>query len=648
MSLTAHVAVGGLEMKPSSLLIQDVQYQFLPNLAAIYGDTCAVILQQTHYTILQPYFQGERLVVKHHDGLDFVQMWPFMFYDTLEGIVKHLSRATWYRYIGALKTCKALRVEPSLGERNLHSSRRNEEAGPSWYALNQPLIQLHSNAYQRAFDEKLAERRAQRESIRRNDGSAHWRPAPGEDTSKPLDDWRLLFCEHWPKEAMPKPKKHGGKRRKLAQSQLEIGVVSEVVESQNTEIEDVKAFQSQVEIEPVSHHFQSQVEIIESQVETISQSQVETEEQSQVETLNNLKLRFTPYIDKTERSSRTESSDSTTTDTPVALSSAVADAVVENIHFLSGVTQNGNETHGTQLRLETILSTLLPEPTDAAAKLARRFQHVASEEHDIDCSDEIAARVVARFPIATLDEKRVKRLISTDRDEIGLNATIGGDDRRALLADVDSLRWQIFIWPGHRAEVERYYERKKQPARLTGAFLTKWREETPPPREWMVQLIDETKHALRSERNEIEQVRSDAAFATLDAAQRRALDNEIKERTRHMIGSVDSNEAKVRRQLLLDASFLASLASAPDPALETQKIVAQVANDDTAQVEAPLSAPDQNRCDLYVVKLRRRLRDGEIEQSDLKREMSHLGCTPAMEKYISSELTGVLKLEKAA
>ena len=399
MSLLAPDPVDGFSIDPGVCIIKDVQYQFLPNLAAVYGDTCAVMIQQFWFMSREPYFKGEKLVVKHFEGLDFIQMWPFMWYDTLDGITKHLSRSTWYRYMGALKSAKAMRVEPSLGERNLHSSRRNEESVPSWYALNSPTVRLHTNAYQNAFDEAMALRRAQREEIWANDKSAHWRPAPGEDTSKPLDNWRQLFCENWPKEAMPKPKRHGGKRVKSIESQLEIQSVSEIVESQNAECGAVTAYESQVEIGSVSHPLQSQVEIEQSQLETLIESQVETVEQSQVDTALNVNLRNTPYIDKTERSSKTESLDSTTKDRPRAVSSADADAVVKNQDFLSS-----DPTTATQIGLPGILASLLDELPDDAINLARRFQREAEDRYGLDCSDEIAAHIVARFPIETMSK----------------------------------------------------------------------------------------------------------------------------------------------------------------------------------------------------------------------------------------------------
>ncbi|RZA17191.1 MAG: hypothetical protein EOP10_23195, partial [Proteobacteria bacterium] len=163
-------------IEPATLIIKDVQYQFLPNLAAIYGDTCAVMMQQLHFTMVKGTFRTEPLKIQRHQGLDYIRLWPFMWYDTIYGITKHLSKSTFYRYIGVMKECKAMLVETNLGGKNLRSSRRNEDAAPSWYALNHPVIQLHSQAYEAAFQAAKNERDAQTERIRQDDGWGAWWP----------------------------------------------------------------------------------------------------------------------------------------------------------------------------------------------------------------------------------------------------------------------------------------------------------------------------------------------------------------------------------------------------------------------------------------------------------------------------------------
>ena len=45
----------------AKLLIEDTPYQFLPHLASLYGSECALILQQLHFRIRNPYFEGEPL-----------------------------------------------------------------------------------------------------------------------------------------------------------------------------------------------------------------------------------------------------------------------------------------------------------------------------------------------------------------------------------------------------------------------------------------------------------------------------------------------------------------------------------------------------------------------------------------------------------
>ena len=597
----------------SKLIIEDHPYQFLPNLAAIYGDTCAVILQQLHWTIQRPYFEGERLLVEPFAGLVYIRLFPFMWFDTLEGITKHLAKSTFYRYRKSLEDSGALVVVSSLGDKNPNSSRRNDEA--AWYAINHEVVGRHDAAYRDAYEKARDLRAAQRAQVRYHDKDAHWRPAPGDDVSKQLDHWRACLSEHCDEDediGLPKARMWGGKREKTVievvesgYSQLETEPVSVVLENKIEAEEDVNLGQSQVGNGSVSV-------ISEPQLETEPVSSWELSE-SQVGNEHSANLGFTPYKQTLSLESDTEDTASPN------LSSADADAAVKSKLILSdGDSVTMSETKrpqaAEQIALPETAATALPSPSpQSLAMLAAHFVEVASDEYGLQCDERLAARIVSRSPVATLSDAAIARLIGSDHAEGGLDKPLFGEKKRAMLADVPALRWQLFVWPAHRAEVEAWAARKNRAVNLSGAFITKWEENQAPPRDWIVAQIQSARAETEAERVAEQEGRANAAWSGLGEPQKAALVAEAQKRV-DARGTGNFNEAKARlaqerRALLLDEMFVASLNAAP---------AAPVAAPPTAEVQtvdAPYQpvAAELGRMELQAVKLARRVIAGEFD-----------------------------------
>ena len=612
----------------SKLIIEDHPYQFLPNLAAIYGDTCAVILQQLHWTIQRPWFEGERLLVQRYNDLTYIRIFPFMWFDTLEGITKHLAKSTFYRYRKSLEDCKALSVLSSLGDKNPNSSRRNDEA--SWYAIDHGIVRSHDAAYRTAFEEALDRRAAQRAQVQFHDKDAYWRPSKDEDVSKQLDSWRACLSEHCEDEesstdvAAPKAKNWGGKREKKVeevvesiQSQVETEPVSLEIETENAEFSDVKSSQSQVGNDSVSTDFESQVD---SKIVSSWESSV-----SQVGNDVSANLGFTPYKQTLSLESNTD--DTLQESASPEMSSADAESEVESKLILSGDNESKPETklepspETQQIALpETALAPLpspLPEPL---ASMSNQFYEIATNEYGLKCDEELAARIISRSPLATMSDAAVVRMIGPDHAEAGLDKPLFGEKKRALAADVPQLRWLLFTWPAHRAEVEDWAARKNRPVKMAGAFVTKWEEGTLPPRDWIAGKIGTMRAEIRAEITAEESERAREVWDGLGKPQRAVVTKvgamRAAERGGGNYNDQKEREARERRELLLDAEWMAGLPELVEA--ETQSaVVPAPAAVEALEAATPTkyvpSASEMSRFQFHAAKLLPLVRRGEFD-----------------------------------
>ena len=616
-------------LEVSKLIIEDHPYQFLPNLAAIYGDTCAVILQQLHWTIQRPWFEGEKLLIEPFNGLIYIRLFPFMWFDTLEGITKHLAKSTFYRYRKSLEECKALSVLSSLGDKNPNSSRRNDEA--SWYAIDHDVVHRHDMAYRDAFQEALEKRRSQRAQVQFHDKDAHWRPAQGDDVSKQLDKWRACLSEHCEDEetdmAAPKAKNWGGRRDKKTdedtvdevvesmQSQVGNDSVSVVEDDEKEEFPVVKSVQSQVGNGPVSLDPESQVGSLPVSSWELVESQVGNE--------HSPKLGILPYKQTLSLESNT---DDTSESASPELSSADADAEVESKLILSGDStgEAKQELEPTppaqQIALpETALAALpspLPEPL---ATMATQFYEVAMNEYGIKCNQKLAARIVSRSPLATMSDAAILRMIGPDYAEAGLDKPLFGQKKRDLASDIPSLRWLLFTWPAHRAEVEAWAARKNRTVNLAGAFVTKWEEGTLPPREWIAGKIGAVRAEIRAEKTAKEEEWAKEVWDNLSERQRVVITSQGALRAAERGGGnwndLKEREARERRALLLDAEFMAALPSMVEAEDKTEIVPAPAT--EALEASAPTkyvpSPSELDRMKFHAQKLLPIVRRGELD-----------------------------------
>lgn len=175
----------------SNLLIDESPYQFLPMLAQMYGDTCALILQQLHYISRKPFFHNERLLTEWEDGLLFVRIEGFMWWDSIDGFLRHLSKSTFERRKGDLETSTVLIIK----DRMIRHHRPGDKA--KWYAINHEVLRRNETEFRKCFEDAKTQREAERAELEvKTRGTGHWRPLPGEDTSRHLTSWTECLSEH--------------------------------------------------------------------------------------------------------------------------------------------------------------------------------------------------------------------------------------------------------------------------------------------------------------------------------------------------------------------------------------------------------------------------------------------------------------------
>ena len=331
-----------------------------------------------------------------------------------------------------------------------------------------------------------------------------------------------------------------------------------------------------------------------------------------------------------------------------AVSSAIADAVVES-KILSGAANQETSEATAQLPLLPAVAT----PNDRgehAAELEARLVGAAADA-GLECAPDIAARVIAASPLARISDEAVLDFIGKNHAQIGLGRPIGRSSAvgREMREDPRELRWRLWSWPGLRAEVEAGYARKNQPAKIDGAFVTKWLENTAPEAGWMEEQIGAVRAAMRAEALAEQESAAKSAWERLGGPERALLVEEAKQRA-DARGVGDWNEAQKRqaeekRRLLLDAEFVAGLSSkAAAPTVEIAAALPAPAE----QTEEALLPAELNRCALFIVRLHRQIESGEASVADLPRLAQGCIVSKAAKRHIVASVERLLEQKEAA
>ena len=262
----------------------------------------------------------------------------------------------------------------------------------------------------------------------------------------------------------------------------------------------------------------------------------------------------------------------------------------------------------------------LDEP---ARSLAKRFLEYSSGLGR-DVTPEVAMRIISKSPVAKLSSDGLKSWIMRDHERAGLDEPVVGSYKTRFLENEDELRWRLFSWPGHRADVLASQARKKEknPKILVQAFCYRFDQGMEPPSAW----LDEVMADDRREQYRIEwKSQTDAAnvfYATLSDAQKRAFELELKLKTQSSGTFVppDSSEWKTARVLLLNDNDvrerLQNLSSASNGATSSTR------SEENAPVENHVPSPKvaERLIRQYAQKLMDKVKANDLSREQLVQE----------------------------
>ena len=550
-----------------------------------------------------------------------------MWWDSVEGFLRHLSKRTFERQTSDLIKIGVLEIRSRVGH---YRDRENHK----WFAINYAKLKELEDEYRAHYAAAKAQREKERAAVKlASNGTAGWRPPSGEDTSRQIGDW----CS--PIENLPaNPSAKNGSQSSVARGSRHFGERSKRGE---------KPLAKMAAVAPAILAGDSLAKMAAVTPAILA----------------------APSLYK-----RHEDTQRDTTDTASPnLSPAKAGAAVESNLILSenadrnSTTESGDLQEANDVALPQtalgILPPLLPEPV---AILAARFAEIATDEYGLKCDEELAARIVSRSPLAMMSDAAVVRLIGPDHEQGGLDKPLFGERKRELAREVPQLRWLLFIWPAHRAEVEAWAARKRCQPNLAGSFITKWEEGTLPPRDWMAEQISAVRAEIKAGVIAEEEGRAKAVWEGLNGPQRAVLVAEAQKRVDER-GTGDFNQSKARmiverRKLLLDATFIENLCKstngAQSPARGQVRSQVQTARAletpetkpvDGKSVEAANEpyqpvASERNRMELQAMSLARRLEADEFDLDGAEAAAKNeLFWGPDQARYIRDIVEGIVE-----
>lgn len=634
MSLPAKTYPASEQLK-SHLLIQDQTYQFLPNLAAIYGDTCALMLQQLWWVIhVRPYFEGEELPTRHFEGRLWIRIHNFMWFDTLEGICRHLSKSNFYKLRGQMKESGVLLVRPNFDDDNAMLVNTNTKSeGPLWYAVNTEKVNQDESRYNEARNEAIARRKAERAYIKSQNRDAHWRPRTGEDVSKSLDFCRVIFSEHLPDEL---PQQGGGQ------------VLSTFRTEQNSTVDETQSGLSTFFGTSPVHN----LDFIESTFGTSSRP---------------LLGQDTLYIKKTTSeevktaTARSLESNEVATPNGVVAAQSSIDNLPSSKRKAPAQTQKSSAPKLAAAQQQTALPIVAPTakprklPADLAkmsVELTARLCEVAAGEM-IEISEVDAAAIVGTWPVSQMSHPvLVERM-----NRIGLTKKLAVE---LIKKDEVMCRWQLVCWERRPQREHGYFKHEggKAGGTRVGAFRRTVEEGWEPYRAeaWIEEMLSEIKERQHREQFEVDSARAAELWQHWSAPRRRRFYDELQtviaRRWPAGNGPAPHTPAydELRVKTLLDPDVRATV-----EAWQESSVARDVAPGapiafapDVAPDAEPLTKAELTRCDLYISRLRFAVEGGDVLLDDLGGQIKDLPASDAMKQHIEGEVRRLTALKRAA
>lgn len=283
---------------------------------------------------------------------------------------------------------------------------------------------------------------------------------------------------------------------------------------------------------------------------------------------------------------------------------ADAGAVVESFDSLSGAEP---QVLAAAPRQDPIPGVVVAQP-DAESEerinsIAQRLVHWAESLGRV-LDAKAAVRMTRRQPLSLAGPGELLRALTEDRAAARLDDLIPRAQAEAMATrETERLRWHLIAWPGHPESTAEFWASKAKRYSYTSCFLKRFKADTPPPAEWLDDLLDQDKREMHQGRRATQQAAAAGVWAVLSEDERSAFERDLKERP-PMRGLVKGNAmpiprhtaefAGARDERLLAPDLrehLAQVLAAPEvPALQMAPRLApelELARAERAQVTAP-------------------------------------------------------------
>ena len=538
----------------SSLLLEEPFTAVQLGLRQLFGRNEAELIQNVNLWLNQPwedYSLNMSMRVVVDDGRFWVRMPPRMLFDRFTGRARDLSESTLKRTLRSCVDQGVMLVRDDLSD--------EDEKNVRWVSLIRevldPQLAIYHDVWKRVIEERLQERQTKKMlSMKREDEL--W-----EELQRRLKESRDVL---------------------RAAGLFDLQNRYEPVGVQN-EPGGYKASNSAVRIEPKGVKMNR-----EGGQNDLGARSKRTGSQVKM----NPKTAKPPYRKEIDKETTKVVSEKSRSKTPTT----AAPITIENQDFLLEQTNSRGKAEAPRAAPEaaqialpgTACVSIAPHASPGAVTLARQLLDYACAEGR-ELTEEAAAQIVLRDDwgrkLAEMTDGAIGRLIGPDWARAGLSEPIGGERKKTLLEDLDRLRWLLWMWPHHRASVEAFYAGKegKPKPKLNGTFINNARDGIEPDPAWLDAHLAEFAAQKRAGAHGQRVRDADAVWDRLTPVQHEALENKVRERIRTMAGNMDDCHARAQLDLLLDAEFVASLASVVAPTPVTPPVSAP----------APTAAPTE-------------------------------------------------------
>jgi hypothetical protein len=415
-------------------LVDEYFVFYLPTLGAVFGERNAVFLQKIHLLLQEPYHRDRRLETAIYQKRKWVRIEDWLLWDEIEGMMPGLGGDT-----ASYRMRKDLEREGVLLQTRKLNTDRSDTT--NWFTIHYQNLtgKLRERETRIAplRDRRKEERRILNRIAEERGRSIEWKPGILETLSDYLTTNDVQFLKKLgtrqfdgcdPSKAVKRPKRPKRpvklKPQDLSNCQVSSAnlkesslLTEESLDSSNTTTTDAIASDSVGVDENSKEFLEEQTPTLEHQPQEVTTpKQKSTSQAKQNKTPSSLNFRAAP-----------------------------SEIEVPPIPPLPGTA------------VHNILETGAP-PVVGADALALRLQTWAKGEgYAVDT--ERALRIVAQTKIADasvleISKDALSRRLGADHADMGLPDPIGPNVRRKLEAEPEHLRWMLWTWPMHRADIK--------------------------------------------------------------------------------------------------------------------------------------------------------------------------------------------------